>query len=266
MDDKKKLKVVDINDLQPDDENIIDEEEIIVDARVSIDDIHNLPPSIKAPGAKVLKATSSELVKKVDNSIIKSKRFKHYKGNGDSESVVRFMSEKYKFDKRKFNFRNILLVSLIVGLGISANIYGNPFEQLEGFERVKTIHTQTIFALYELVGKFYIPIAIILLYFFPVKENTDHQVYIYYDGLIVPSEIFSLGRPKKMRLKWADIISVEYKNHYQVPIVQLIGKRKEIIGEIRLDFDDMVNFYRILDTYCPEENPLRNIFTNNVKN
>lgn len=263
--DKKELKVVDIDDLQPDDQDIEYLEEETVDSKVNIEDIRNSAPSVKVPGQKVLKATSSELVKKVDSSIIKSKRFKNYKGDGSKNSVVRFMSEKYRFDRKRYNKRNILLLGVLLFTGISASRWEDPFESMDFIGSLRGLPIQTMGFLYKTLGRFYIPLAFILVYLYPLKENTDTQVIIFYDGLIAPSEVFALGRPKKMRLKWSDIVSISYKNRYRVPFVQLHGKKNEIVAQIRLDFDDMDKFYEVLDTYCPEENPLRNLFTNTNK-
>ena len=68
-----------------------------------------------------------------------------------------------------------------------------------------------------------------------------------------------------MRVLWGDIQSVNFKNRYNIPFMEIMNKRGEVLGEIRLDCDNLKDFYEILDTYCPENNPIRILFNNQRK-
>ena len=91
------------------------------------------------------------------------------------------------------------------------------------------------------------------------------MVEIFYDGISIPSEVFPIGRSKRQRISWKQMCRLEYKKRYNTPFVRVFDKKDEILGEIRLDVDHLKRFYDILDTYCPEDNPLRNLFNNSKK-
>ena len=260
---KKDLKVVDINDLQPESPDIDDVEEIIIDAKINIEDIQTGAPSVSVEPKKIISEAKTDYqLKKIDSSIINSPRFKNYKGNGSQQSVVKFMSEKYRFDRKRYNKVRTGVLLGILALGFAHRFWENPFEEMGFLGSLRGIYFLPIAKAYDVFSRFYIFLAAIFMYLFPLKQNTDTQVIISYDDIIVPSQVFALSRPVKTRVKWDAIKSVEFKKRYNVPFVQLINIKGELVGEIRLDFDDMDSFYEVLDTYCPPKNPLRNLFTN----
>lgn len=268
--DKKKLKVVDIDDLETDHSLAEDEVEITTEAKVNITDLQKKKPSFtvknEKPPVKQKHSPEEYGLKKIDPSIIKGARFKHYKGNGSQQSIVHFMSQKYKFDRKRYSSLRIAVYLTLITLGV---VHGKVTPYIESFRESKMAIAAAaplvMFDFYDMYASYFVLICFVLFWQFPIKIGTDGQVEIFYDGLIVPSEVFPLGRPKRQRLKWSQIDSIDYKSRYGVPFVQLINKKHDVIGEIRLDFDHIDEFYKILDTYCPEENPLRNLFTNAKK-
>lgn len=261
---KKDLKVVDVDDLQPEHSILDDEEEIIVEPKINLDDLNRSPPSVKVnPKSPSKKVESKLIVKKVDPSILKSPRFKNYKGSGSKQSVVDFMSNKLRFDDKRYDrFRVGCLVALAVA-GFAHRYIGDDIETFRAsFISAALPMFDLILNIYELYVKSYILFILLYLWIFPLKQHTQAMVEIYYDGLTVPSEVFPMGRAKRKRVKWAEIIDIDYKNKYSTPFVQLLNKKKEVVGEFRLNLDNMEGLFEALDTYCPTKNPLRNLFTN----
>lgn len=269
---KKDLKVVDINDLQPETESFKiqnqHEEEVI--GKVSVDDLNTTSNNEFITVHSKLKKVTGELAtvngRKIDSSIINGPRFKKYQGNGSSESVLKFMSSKYRFDKRLYNKRNVFLLVVMFVLGFGYRFVQEDFEfffnQKEG---ISTIFLNIISSFYVMYTKIYIAVILVFLYFFPLKTGSDSMVEIFYDGISIPCEVFPIGRSKRKRISWKQVYRLEYKKRYNTPFVQVISNKDEVIGEIRLDVDYLKRFYDILDTYCPEDNPLRNLFNNSRK-
>ena len=92
------------------------------------------------------------------------------------------------------------------------------------------------------------------------------MVQIFYDGLTVPVELFPNGMPRRVRLEWRDIYGIEFKKNKDIPYIVLLNQRKSALGYLRLDVDDLEEFYDKLDTYIPNEHPLRNMLNNLKKN
>lgn len=262
---KKDLKVVDLDDLQPESLDFNQEDEVTVEAKVNIDDLKKIKSSIglisKNPTNQV---KIEKKLQKIDSSIIKSPRFKNYRGNRSQESVVSFMSEKFRFDRKRYNRLRSAVVIFMLVFGFLHRFWEDPFEKMNILSSLRGIFFYPISKAYDLYGRYYLVITAIFIYFFPLNQNTDTQVVISYDNIIVPSQVFALSRPLKTRIKWDAISDIEFQKKYGVPFVQLMNAKKELIGEIRLDFDDMDRFYEVLDTYCPSENPLRILFTNTL--
>lgn len=258
---QKNLKVVDLDDLQPEKTHTYSEDEITVEAKVNIDDIKREAPSFKVESQK--KQVTRQVQKKVDPSIIKSKRFKNYKGNGTQQSVISFMSHKYRFDDKRFDRMRVIGLILLAVAGFSHKYIVDDIEAYRStFISIALPMFDLILKIYELYVRSYIVFIILYLWIFPLKHQTPAMVEVYYDGLTVPSEVFALGRPKRQRIKWDQIRGIDYKNKYSTPFVQILDAKKEVLGEFRLNLDNMEGLYEALDTYCPDENPLRNLFTN----
>lgn len=267
--DKKKLKILDIHDLESDHSSSSsnpDEEESIV-GKVNLSDLDHKAPSVTVKPKENFKRVQGEIDKrKIDSSILKNDRFKKYEGSGSQASVVKFMTQKYRFDKRVFVEYRVIIFILLVVMSAAVKINYNDvldFEASIGFFRTPV--DSILFDVVRIFRQFYLVIIIGFLYLQPLKRNTNNLVEIFYDGLHVPSEIFGLGRSKRKRVLWAEIVKIDYQNRYNTPFVQLFNKKDELLGEIRLDFDQMDFFYEILDRYCPQSHPLRNLFNNSQK-
>jgi hypothetical protein len=268
---QKDLKVVNLEELEAGQEinNPKDSMEEVVDAKISLDDLDKKESKkFLSVENKVIKRVESEVVSKsIDSSIVKSERFKKYKGNGSKDSVVSFMTNRYQFDKREYIKVRVFLFLLIIGSGYGSKLYQDEYLALK--MKIGFFNTP-VFAIFfdflELFMSNYVFVAILFLFIFPLKRNTHSLVEIFYDGLYVPSEIFPLGRPKRQRIMWAEVAHVRMQNRFNIPFIQLINQKKVVLGEMRLDLDDMEKFYETLDTYCPQNHPLRILFNNSKKN
>lgn len=262
--DKKKLKVLDLDELEDQESNpLVKDNETIVDARVDIESLSSKPPVIGSNIAKVSKKVDAQLVnsKFSVEELKKKERFKNYDGDGSKSSIVGFLSDKHRFDKKDYVVSHILIFLAAVSLIAFIKIFPDQTASIKNW--MSLIKGANVFAFVLTIYEKTYPIFIfVILYVFPLKRNTMYLVEIYFDGITIPSTLFAVGRPKRVRVRWRDIAYIEFKSKLNVPFVQVYNKKNELLGEIRLDFNNMKKFYEVLNTYCPDENPLRKLFTN----
>lgn len=261
---KKDLKVVNVNDLQPETQdklNPSNEQPEDVSSKISIDDISNSFNDDSVVDFSPIKKVSGEVDSKeiVRLDIENNPRFKKYTGNGSKKSILNFMTVKHRFDKREFNTRNLFFALLITFIGITFPYVMGKLETVM-YGPGAVLH-RGLFS-YTLIGKYWYFILGFFLYIFPLRQAGRSMVEIYYDGINLPSETFPIGRAKRRRVKWGAIENIEMKGRSGIPYVSLIGKNDLIIGEMRLDLPNREEFYKVLDTYCPLGNPLRKLFDN----
>ena len=272
---KKEEKVVDIADLRSDNDYNThqDDIEIIVDVspKVKMDDIethsNSKTKSDKKPILEKKKVKlKQEVRRKFDPSILNSPRFAKYDGNGTEKSVVAFLTNKYSFDKKEQNPVSVFV--MLFSIALYALCWYIESVTIES-GAISEVITGPIFSVLNLFfipyKKLYIFIFFILLYFFPLKRITPNMVQVFFDGLTVPNEIFPQVMGSRKRVEWKDIYTIELKKKKEIPFVQLYGQNKRLLGEMRLDSDDIKEFYAKLDIYLPENHCLRILFNNSKK-
>ena len=271
---KKEEKVVNISDLRP--ESDIDRKrptDTIVDVspKIELNDIekHSKPRKENLKSTTIDKNNKNlndEIKRKFDPSIIKNPRFTKYEGNGSEKSIVAFMTNKYSFDKREVNYSSVIVFVISVlfyfmarslgGAQSPDNIYIAAFAESANY---------AIATIYEPYRQLYVVVLFLLFYFIPLKRYTNLKVQIFYDGLNVPYEIIPTVEHRRKRVEWKYIYSIELGKSKEIPFVRLLGDRKQLLGELRLDVDDPKRMYEIIDTYSPADHPIRILFTNSKK-
>jgi len=279
---KKKLKVVDLQDLQPHNtkSNTSQEQSNPVDEyaspKVDINqlDAHRVINQKNKDQRKEEKALSNTKTnkqsktslntRKVNLSDTQDSRLKKYEGSGSAQSLANYMSNKYKFDKHKLKPLGPILAIVIFISGYFG--FENPFEIEMSPDNLLALHgkvaEKTGNGLVSLYKNIYLFLMFIVLYIFPYKAKTKNMVEIFYDGLTIPSEIFPVGSATRKRISWPQIISIQFKSKRGVNFVQLFDAKKLLLAEMRIDVDNLKAFYVILDRYIPESNPLRALFDN----
>ncbi len=276
--DKKKLKVVDLDDLQPNNPQTksSNSEEEVITPKIDLDQLdaqriinqkqkESRILDRKNIAAKNHNKQNQTNENKIDISNITDSRLKKYKGSGTAESLANYMSRKYRFDKYRFK---------PLGPILAAGVFYIGFFLLDGQdETVKTavdsidalphyVRNETVGAAGYYFKKYYFALIALILYFLPFRGYTKDMVEIFYDGLTIPSEIFPIGSTVRKRVLWRQIKKTNFKNKKGVDFIQLLGERGELLGEMRIDVAKLESFYRVLDRYLPENNPLRVLFQN----
>jgi hypothetical protein len=271
---KKEEKVVNISDLRPEsDIDLKKTSDTIVDIspKIKMDDIEgHTKPKKEHPKSKIIdnnnKNLNDEIKRKFDPSIINNPRFAKYEGNGSEKSIVSFMTDKYSFDRREVNYISVIvfIISVIFyfiarslgGAESPDNIYIAAFAESANY---------ALATFYEPYRKLYVVVVFLLFYFIPLKRYTNLKVQIFYDGLTIPYEIIPTVEHRRKRVEWKYIYSIELGKTKEIPYVRLLGDRKQLLGELRLDVDDPKKMYEIIDTYAPADHPIRILFTNSKK-
>ncbi|MEX1099237.1 MAG: hypothetical protein WEB87_02355 [Bacteriovoracaceae bacterium] len=256
----KKLRVVNLEDLQSEtssaDHKARTEEEN-VDAKVSIselDRVKRTPPTIKSP------APSKQGEPLLDKRVQRAKDI-NARGREGKEQTLNYLTNKYRFDRKRLRYSTLWLTAAVFAAGYLFEPM--EFDEPVTLDNIGTYITQGIFgvlfALHALFDRIYPLICAAILFTRPLKIYTDTMIQIFYEGLAVPSEIFSIGKPRRNRALWKDIKEINFKSRYGVPFVQLMDKSGRLLGEMRLDVDNLKEMYSILDTYAPEDHPLRKL-------
>lgn len=253
----KKPRIVNLEDLQSEifSENYKSKiEEEVVDSRISIDELdraQKTPPVRKAAGEpKTGELASDRRIQSVRNR--------------SKESSLNFLTNKYSFDKKRPRYSTLFLAGAIFAAGyfFEPMSFDGPVTLDDMGKIVFEAIFGVLFMAHSLFDRIYPFICLVVLVALPLKVSTETMIQIFYEGVTVPSEIFSIGKPVRRRLLWHDIKAIEFKSRYGTPYVQLIDKEGRVMGEMRLDVDRPKEMFSILDTYAPENHPLRRLLSN----
>lgn len=251
-----KLRIVDLEDLQSEtfsEKHISKIEEELVDPRVSIEELDRVkrtPPVRKVSGA----------VKQ--GELAPDRRIQNVR-NRSKESSLNFLTNKFSFDKKRWRHSTFFLAAVV----FAAGYFFEPmrFDDPVTIDDMGKIVFEAVFGVlflaHSLFDKIYPFICLVVLIVLPLKVSTETMIQIFYEGVTVPSEIFSIGKPARRRLLWKDIKAVNFKSRYGTPYVQLIDKNGAVRGEMRLDVDRPKEMFAVLDTYAPEDHPLRKLLS-----
>lgn len=267
MSDKKE-KLVNLDDLESEnDYNVHDTiDEVVVDItpKVKLDDIDDHLKEIKKTKNKV--KLKPEVRVKFDPSILNGPRFSKYEGNGTEKSVIAFLTNKYTFDKKVIDLKSVMIYICVVLFYFAAEQVETYLVADNQFGEVVVGAARSVILMFLNFYKSTIFLTIIAVFYtFPPRKNTPNLCQIFFDGLTVPAEIFPTVKSSRKRLAWSDIYTIEFKKQKEIPFVQLFGQNKRLLGELRLDVDDLKGFYEKLDTYLPENHVLRILFNNSRK-
>lgn len=254
---KKELKTLDLDELEADyDKNIVGEEEEDVIEGVSVSDLDLPQRAFHSPKSKV-----NKVLNKFDaHAHAQRKKLNSLKG----EKLVKHMTVKYRFDRSKPVY---WAWALLIIIGVSG-YFGKPIimsyddTSNEIFFITLKLMLGIFNMLIKIFSKVYIFICAGILFFIPLRRTTPTMVEIFYDGLTIPHEVYPIGAFMRRRIVWKQIKSIGFKTKKETPIMQLFAKDKSLLGEIRLDVDDVGTMYECIDLYAPKEHPVRILFEN----
>jgi hypothetical protein len=242
--EKKKLKVVDLDDLQPDNEPKLDiapKEEAIV----NVEEI-------------------SENTKKSQQSSIslKEKKGRVEKALGKTataEEKVNFMTKRFRFDKKEWQFEGVFLgilcVLLVYGFDHEVDNLQNLQDSSRGLMKVLIGFVVSIGTLFS---KGWPLLVAVLFHFRPLRRFTNKRVEVFYDGVNVPTDLFDTV-DKRRRVNWAMIKKAKIDSKKGIDYIILMDKLDDPLGHLRLDVNSRKKFYKILNTYLPPEHILRKV-------
>lgn len=251
---KKELKTVDLDDLQSFDQSEESvEEEIVVNPSISAKDLDSIKKHVPARVSPT--RPKSGAVMDDGRELAKNKR----------ERQLEHITSKYRFDRKKLNWKGLFVVSLVIMAGLMAAHRSEAYgfiSETTGFRLPFEESAPLKFPWIDWFGSYYPLICFVLLALIPMKRQTQTMVEVFFEGLSVPSEIFPVGRSSRRRLTWRQIQKIDFKNKSGVPYVQLFDRDSRLLGEMRLDVDNPKGFYRALSLYAPKEHILRKLINN----
>lgn len=251
---KKELKTLDVNDLEADyDKSLLEDDDETIDDSVNVNDL-DLPMRISS------QPKSRKLINKIDpQAHAQRKKLNTLKG----KKLLNHMTTRYRFDRAKHVWWAWGIIIFVLCLGY----FAKPIPVSSGgddsiFFIIAQLGTSIANMLLKLFGNVYYFIALGVFFFVPLKRNTPTMVEVYYDGLTIPNEVIPLGKHMRKRVSWRQIKLVKFKKKRGIPLMQLYAKDKSLLGEVRLDVDDVATMYKCLETYVPAEHPVRVLFEN----
>lgn len=256
MKDKKELKTMDLNDLESDyDKSMLDDDNEEVIEGINVNDL-DLPQKIVSPKKKISKA-----IQTFDPAMhAQRKKLNAMKG----EKLLKHLTQKFRFDRAKSRLWVVALIIVVCLVGYFFNEIKNPLNGTE--DGAFAIGAQVMIAVANifvaLLHKTYPFVALAILFFVPIKVLTPTMIEIFFDGMTLPHEVFPLGAYMRRRILWREIKIVKFKTKKGVPIMQIYSRQKQLLGEVRLDVDDVGTMYECIDMYAPKDNPIRVLFEN----
>tara|TARA_B100001971_G_scaffold152968_1_gene142177 strand:+ start:6948 stop:7709 length:762 start_codon:yes stop_codon:yes gene_type:complete len=250
MGNKKDLKTMDLDDLEADyDKSMLEDEEIILNDGIDVNDLD-------LPARAQVKPKVSTAIKKFDPAMhAQRKKLNAMKG----DKLLNHLTQKFRFDRAKTRWWVVLLIISIIVCGYFVRELPSNDRQLNPtFDLIYSLANLTVM----IINKVYIIIAGLIFFFVPMKALTPTMIEVFYDGLTLPHEVLPIGAHMRRRIQWRQIKHVKFKTKRLIPMVQLYGAQKQLLGEIRLDVDDVGTMYECIDMYAPKDNPIRMLFEN----
>lgn len=245
---------MDLSDLEADyDKSLLEEDEEIIDESVNVNDL-DLPMRISS------QPKSRKLINKIDpKAHAQRKKLNTLKG----EKLLNHMTARYRFDRAKHVWWAWAIIVFVLVIGYLASPIQTASSNDENFLTIISQLSGNIINMFiKLLGNTYYFIALGIFFFVPLKRNTPTMVEVYYDGLTIPNEVLPLGKHMRKRVSWRQIKHVKFKKKRGIPLMQLYAKDKSLLGEVRLDVDDVATMYKCFETYVPAEHPVRVLFEN----
>lgn len=252
---KKELKTLDIDELEADyNKNFVGEEDEEVIEGVNVSDLDLPQKVVIKPKSKV-----SKVLNKFDaQAHAQRKKLNSLKG----EKLVKHMTNKYRFDRSKPVYWAWVLMLVIALMGFTGKEIPKHTVSGENYSYIIQLGAGIFNLGVSIFNKAYLFIIAAILFFVPLRRTTPTMVEVFYDGLTVPHEVLPIGAYMRRRIIWRQIKSIGFKTKRQVPIMQLFAKDQSLLGEIRLDVDDVGTMYECIDLYAPKEHPIRILFEN----
>lgn len=257
MKDKKSLKTMDLDDLEADyDKSMLNEEAEEIIESVNVNDLDLPQKVVTAPKKKINKA-----IEKFDPAMhAQRKKLNSMKG----DKLLKHLTQKFRFDRAKTRMWVVALIVQVCVVGYFFEELPNPLSKNgnEFFDIGGSLLIGVLDMVVVTLHRTWPFVAFAILFTVPIKVLTPTMIEIFYDGITIPHEVFPLGAYMRRRVVWRQIKIVKFKTKRQVPIMQLYNKRKELLGEVRLDVDDVGTMYECIDMYAPKEHPIRILFEN----